>query len=428
MSKRKSSAVMVFAVISALAAPVIAAEQRVEAPSLPVGPDVGDQDLSPFYRWKDALPDKPGILLREEAAPQQPEITAAGLAQRILYTSTDVRWHAGIVPVSGTLYLPKGEPPAGGWPLVAWAHGTLGVSDRCAPSWAGHRPRDATYINRWLDAGFAVVATDYQGLGGPGPHTYLIWEAEGRAVLDSIRVALASQPGRLATKAFITGQSQGSGAALGATRIASTYAPELPLLATVATGIVSTFPSGPYKPADLNAVAQPHYMTLMMLGGGLPDNAPPVDSLYTEKGKPLLKAAREGCNIEMREVARKEGITAANAFVEPIEKIMAGLLPATDMTPVRMPVPVMLGTGLADHVLVPRRQFGAVSALCAAGSEIVWKTYPGITHNGSVNAAFDDARSLFREVLAGQKPTGNCADISEPGEPGAPTAGIPFND
>jgi hypothetical protein len=138
---------------------------------LPLGPKVGDQDLSPFYRWTERLPERPGMMLRKEPIVPQPEITHAGLAERILYTSTDFRWHAGIVPVSGTLYVPKGEPPAGGWPLVAWAHGTLGVSDRCAPSWTGHKPRDATYIGRWLESG---VATDYQGLGGHGPHPYLI--------------------------------------------------------------------------------------------------------------------------------------------------------------------------------------------------------------------------------------------------------------
>jgi hypothetical protein len=143
---------------------------RAAASALPVGQQAGDQYLSPFYSWTQALPAKPGEMLREEPMLSQIEIANAGLAQRILYTSTDLRWRAGIVPVSGTFYLPKGEPPAGGWPLVAWAHGTLGVSDRCAPSWTGHKARDATYIDRWLENGFAVVATDYQGLGGPGPH------------------------------------------------------------------------------------------------------------------------------------------------------------------------------------------------------------------------------------------------------------------
>jgi Secretory lipase len=405
----------------------VAAQVWADSP-LPTGPGVGDQDLSAFYRWTEKLPTKAGIMLREEPMPSQPEIANAGMAKRILYTSTDARWHSGIIPVSGTFYLPKGEPPAGGWPLVSWAHGTLGVADSCAPSWTGHKPRDATYINRWLESGFAVVATDYQGLGGPGPHAYLIWEAEGRSVLDGIRAALGAYQGKLATKIFITGQSQGSGAALGATRIAPSYAPEAPLLATVATGVVSTFPAGPYKPPQPTSIGSPHYITLMMIGGALPDDSPSPDSLGTEMGKALLEAARVSCSPEMRAVAKRNGINAKNAFVEPIEKVEARLTPVTDMSPVHMPVPVLLGTGLSDSTLSPTRQYAAAVALCSAGSQLTLKTYPGVTHNGGVNVAFPDALSFFRAVMAGEAPQSNCRSIAEPGAPGAPAAGIPFND
>ena len=207
------------------------------ASPLPTGPAAGDQPLSPFYRWDAALPGRPGVLLRAEPQPAQPEIDAAAVSQRILYTSTDVRWNSGQVPVSGTLYLPAGTPPAGGWPLAAWAHGTLGVADSCAPSWALHKPRDGAYINRWLKAGFAVVATDYQGLGGPGPHPYLVWQAESRSVLDSVRAVLAAHPERIANAVVVTGQSQGSGPAIGSALIARDYAPELRLLGIVATGV-----------------------------------------------------------------------------------------------------------------------------------------------------------------------------------------------
>jgi len=98
------------------------------------------------------------------------------------------------------------------------------------------------------------------------------------------------------------------------------------------------------------------------------------------------------------------------------------------MKPARLPVPVLLGTGLADSVLPPLRQYAAVAALCAAGNDAVWKTYPGVTHNGSVNAAFPDALTFFREVLAGRTPRSNCAGIAEPGLPTEPTKSIPFND
>jgi cephalosporin-C deacetylase-like acetyl esterase len=62
----------------------------------------------------------------------------------------------------------------------------------------------------------------------------------------------------------------------------------------------------------------------------------------------------------------------------------------------RLPVPVLLGTGLADTTLVPRRQYGAVKALCAGGCDLVWKTYPGATHNGGLNASFGDEAAVAR--------------------------------
>lgn len=421
--KLMSRSALALALVVGLAMPQVRAESL-----LPVGPKAGDQDLSPFYRWSAALPDRPGVMLRQEPMLAQPEITSAALAERILYTSMDLRWHAGILPVSGTLYLPKGEPPAGGWPLVAWAHGTVGIADACAPSWTGHKPRDATYIQRWLENGFAVVATDYQGLGGPGPHPYLIWEAEGRSVLDGVRAALAAYRAKLASKVFITGQSQGSGAAIGATVIAQSYAPDLPLIATVATGLVSTFPDGPYKPPQTTVLGSPIYTSLMLLGGSLPDGAPSADDLVSDKGKLVLKAARESCTAEMRDVARKNDITVENVYVEPMAKVEARLTPVTDMKAVRLKVPVMLGTGLADSTLVPARQYAEVAAMCAAGNDVVWKTYPGTTHNGGLNAAFPDALAFFRGMIAGEKPQNNCASIAPPSAPETPAQGIAFND
>ena len=136
-----------------------------------------------------------------------------------------------------------------------------------------------------------------------------------------------------------------------------------------------------------------------------------------EKGEVLLMTARERCSPDMRVVAQKEGITAANAFKDPIDKVEVRLAPVTDMTPVKLPVPVLLGTGQADKVLVPRRQFAAVEALCSAGSDIVWKTYPGATHNGGLLASFPNALALFKTVLAGQKVASNCSSVVEAGVP-----------
>jgi hypothetical protein len=368
-------------------------------------------------------------VLREEGIPDQPEIVAAATARRILYTSTDARWRSGIIPVSGTLYLPKRAAPQGGWPLVAWAHGTLGASDRCAPSWSRHRPRDGEYINNWLEQGFAVVATDYQGLGGPGPHPYLNWGAEGRSVLDAARAALGHSNGQIANTIIITGQSQGSGASLGATRLAPSYAPDLNIKASIATGIISAFPPADKKPSSEQSFARsvpPQLTILMMIGGALGDDAIKPDDLVTEAGKPLLQAGREGCNAELAQVVRSNGLTLANSLKDP--EIADRLSAVIDMSPVRMPVPVFLATGLADKSIYPQRQYAAVAALCAAGSHVVWKAYAGVSHNGTVHAAYPDELAFVQAALAGNPMQSNCAAIADPGLPGDPLPGFKFND
>jgi hypothetical protein len=138
--------------------------------------------------------------------------------------------------VSGAIHFPKGTAPPGGWPIVAWAHGTTGTADVCAPSWMPRGKRDTDYLNAWLAQGYAVVASDYQGLGTPGGHPWMAVRPAGWSVLDSARSALAAFP-ELANAVVIVGQSQGAHAALSATGLAAAYAPTLTMKGTVVTGV-----------------------------------------------------------------------------------------------------------------------------------------------------------------------------------------------
>jgi dienelactone hydrolase len=166
-----------------------------------------------------------------------------------------------------------------------------------------------------LQQGFAVIATDYQGLGGPGPHPYLIWQAEGRSVLDSVRAALQAYPQQLANRLVITGQSQGSGASLGAATLPS-YAPELKLLATIATGLVATFPEGPLRPETGEFMAHRHGLEMLrLIGGSLADDAPAPESLVTANGATLLARAKISCMPELGHVQRRLHLNANNAFI-----------------------------------------------------------------------------------------------------------------
>lgn len=154
----------------------------------------GDGRVSEFYTWKSAIPAQPGKLLRTEAV-HNPYIRLANDSQaiRILYSSTSGKDSKTPIVVSGSIHLPKGNPPKEGWPVVLWAHGTVGLADACAPSWSGRSYRDVQYLNRWLNEGFAVVATDYEGLGVAGPHLLINNPMLAYSILDSGRAALKTK-------------------------------------------------------------------------------------------------------------------------------------------------------------------------------------------------------------------------------------------
>lgn len=377
---------------------------------LPTGPAAGDQDISPFYRWAGALPAAPGRPLRKEAMPADLVPPHAGEAFRILYTSTDGRWNSGILPVSGALYLPQGKAPPRGWSLIIWAHGTLGVADSCAPSFTGANQRDRAYIDRWLAKGYAVVAPDYQGLGAPGPHPYLNWRAEGQSVLDAGRAALRFE-NRIANRAIVTGQSQGSGAAIGAARLAASYAPDLRVRGVIATALVPTFPGAARPGSTASPGNSPYYLIYRIVGGALPDGSPPAEQYLTDKGKILLQAARTQCNP--REVAAREDVTLANAFAVPVNRLEAELGPVGAQTRFRTTFPLMLGTGLADELIPASRQALAVAAICGAGNTVIWKRYPGVKHGETLTVSFEDAEAFAEAGISGRKVRSDCGQLKE---------------
>jgi hypothetical protein len=158
-----------------------------------------------FYRAPpSAIVGPPGTLVRQEVIDGAP---LGATAYRVLYRSTGLNDKP--IVVSGVVIVPRGDPPPGGRPIVAWAHPTSGIVSRCAPSLAIFLFQQIQGLRSFVRDGYVVAATDYPGLGTVGPHPYLVGVSEARAVLDSVRVA-GQLPGAGDGKKFVVwGHSQG---------------------------------------------------------------------------------------------------------------------------------------------------------------------------------------------------------------------------
>lgn len=392
------------------------------AAAMPVDGDphqFGDGGVSDFYRWDGVLPPRPGVMLREEALPLEPLLADASRASRILYSSTDGMHGRERIVVSGALYFPKGEAPAGGWPIVAWAHGTVGVADVCAPSWGGNAPDRQRYMDAWLKQGYAVVASDYQGLGTPGPHPYLIPEPEGYGTLDAVRAALAAHPQLLANRVIATGQSQGSGAALAAGLLAPTYAPELDYRGTVAMGLVPKLadaggadqlvPPASYNYDDTEEAA---FATIYLLGTvrALHPELDPDDYL-SAAAQPLKRIALHGCFAQARTFASEHRVAFKTLYRKSVAALEVEAGKRSEFPSPRLSTPVLTVTGLKDVLAEPAQQYNLVSGMCHAGTVVQWQVYPGETHASAVNASLRDSIPFVAGLFAGQRAQGNCAAL-----------------
>ncbi len=234
----------------------------------------------------------PGTVLTNEPFAKGQNIQNASVIKRLTYTSRDSAGRATVT--SGIVALPTGTAPVGGWPVMAYAHGTVGMADVDAPSIRGMFDVDADYVSHWLAQGYAVAYTDYAGFGTPGIMQYLDGKSAAYNVVDSVRSARAVLP-NLSKNYIVTGISQGGHAALVTGVYGKTYAPELALKGIAASGpptnIENLAPiAGPLMP-DLPLSGLTLFVTYMIAGLNATYPEANVSSYLTPLGRDLMAKA-----------------------------------------------------------------------------------------------------------------------------------------
>jgi dienelactone hydrolase len=357
-----------------------------------------------FYKPPKKLPKQHGALIWARKATGSAKLADARSTNLVLYSSRTPQ--GAKTAVSGTVSVPKGKVPKGGWPVITWAHGTTGVADACAPSRdsatsPAHLAISYIYpdLNEWLRAGYAVVQTDYQGLGTPGKHPYLIGEAEGRSVLDIVTAARQLDP-NISKRYLISGHSQGGQSALFAAGEASSWAPKLRLRGTVAfapaSHILEQVPllSALTSPSPLTALA-----TMILDGASTQSSAIDPNKLLSDEVLAFYPQLQSQCLEQLATPSELGGIPPSHlirsgADLAPVNPVLAGMNPL-----VRSNAPMQIEQGESDTTVFKVYTDQLKDELVNAGNQLTYKTYPGVDHVGVVTAGDADALAFFRQML-----------------------------
>lgn len=341
---------------------------------------------------------------------QQERIAVPGgaAAYRVLYWSTDPM--GAPIAVSGMVIVPQGVPPPGGRPIVAWAHPTSGVVPKCAPSLAHFFFRQVQGLQDMLDRGYIVAATDYPGLGTPGPHPYLIGVSEARAVIDSVRAA-RTLPGVAAGGSFaVWGHSQGGQAALFTGLVARSYAPELRLVgvaaAAPATDLTRLLADDINTDGGRNLTAMTLYSwsrlyNLSLAGVIDPRAVPVVDTLSSECIENVFDVLER--QITQRPLQQVFLSNPSFAGAEPWRSLLLRNSPG----PLPSGLPVFLAQGSADRLVRPDVTQAYFRELCRV-SPVRYLIMPGVGHAEAAKRSASEAVLWISDRFEGHAPPSDC--------------------
>ncbi|GAA1613665.1 prolyl oligopeptidase family serine peptidase [Kribbella sancticallisti] len=343
---------------------------------------------------------KPGKVVKIEQLPDSLTLPGSARAHRLHYTSTGYDGRPTIV--SGTVFVPPGMAPHGGWPVLSWAHGTVGIADGCANSFAGRSQRDIDYLTSWLAAGYAIVASDYEGFGTPGIHPYLNGRSEAYGLIDVVRAARQVDRS-LGRKWIASGQSQGAQAVLFAGDLQRKYAPELDYRGTISTAPISqwrmTFNA--VRPFTPDTAANP--FIVLILGGLKASHPKSFDPgrYLTAFGKELYqKALSTDCYTSIATLAAGKKSQDLYSVDDAEAEEMLRLLEKDAEIPVREhEQPIFLAQGTADTVVFAPATTVTAEQLRAVGNDLRLAIYPGADHNALMGAAKADILAWAAERM-----------------------------
>jgi len=360
-------------------------------------------------------------------APHKISSQIKGRAELIVHTMRSVS--GGQTKASTLLFVPEGQAPQGGWPVIAWAHGTTTPGNKlCAPSLTddldGGLTKDgfnSDYlfeISTLVNAGYAVVAPDLEGLGEAAtvPYPYFNASSLARSLISGV-VAAHKVNANLSKEYVAVGHSDGGHAVLGVEAYAD-EAPQFEFKGTVAIAPYTSIDAfvnelgqravaNPEKASDYRLI-QNFNVALMATGLKVIDPSFKASSVMGPDLEAQLKEFTTRCSVPAigglsKAIAPKGA--AFDGFKEnwASDPKMAAFLAANDPAAnpnFRLKKPTFISLGTDDAFVFQNTTGALVGRLKADGTPVTYNEYPGTDHFTVIRAAQPDTMNFLKQLFA----------------------------
>jgi hypothetical protein len=355
--------------------------------------------ITKFYDTPDPLPaGKPGELIRSQPF-EQYELPISVAAIRILYHSRSAGGED--VATSGVILFPsEKKPPAGGWPVIAWAHGAAGVARPCAPSLmrnVGHGP----FLSMYVNLGYAVVATDYTGLGTNFRNAFLDGPSNAADVLNSVLAARAAAP-QLGAKWIVMGEAEGGLTALAVAEKENELR-DPGYLGGIAISQVASV----REIYELSTQESSSFM-LTSLAYGVKTIYPQfqVSAVLTERAIAAYQHIEEMCSQERTTPESSSGEVVKPGWKN--DAFVRQYFVRNNLGQTRAYGPIFVISGGADRAMPATVTAQAIVRMCKQGDQVQWERYPDLDPAEVIGYSVRNQIGWIEARFAGRSATTNC--------------------
>lgn len=350
-------------------------------------------------------------------------LPAGVAAYKIQYVSADV--DSSPVPATGFIAFPFAVEDQQPFSLVAYAHGTSGVFPGCAPSTSPNLYDYQSWTTLLL-AGYAVVATDYAGLGNNyTAHKYVASAANANDTYWSVVAAQKAFPDALSHQWASMGHSQGGGAVWKLS--------EHDLVQDSSSGYIGGVSVAPVSKLydallQIDVLRESAFQLLntsdshAFLGLGVVPSAvlgtkaqfPQYDAPWiSDKMRQRIELAKVGqmCDTAISSLAVDLRMDAVSNRTVESDTVMAEFqrfnAPAQGN---RASKPLLLVLGASDSIVSLESGESSYSDACAAGNPIHMSVYPGLDHSAVLTASAPEILSFLEQRFANATFTTSCVN------------------